>query len=351
MRSCCVLALLSLGACAASRPAGSYDSTEGQSDETKNDLGKVFDQKDAGADARGTDARTPAREDPGDEPEDEADDSSDDGDDVTPIEPVDAEHPLAELAGRYLMRMDLYSTAEATEALTTLRVRNRVSNLFLVQVSTGADVTHVVTRETLCHQVFEHFCEEGCTSWKSTSDPDVAGLFFEQRPVERELAVDGASRSLTAAKAALALGFDELDGENELPEDRDDERVWTLGSGSAERSGLFTRLVAEIPPLISVDCFVSTVQRFVTSFTGTLKASGALSLEDVEFKLTAGTEAAVIWAEGTPTSYCTTSQLNADDAPSGSAVEGMQIVRFARFSGNGCPAAADFDDLLPAKAP
>jgi hypothetical protein len=321
-----------------------------QSEETQDDLGKVFDQKDASADARRADAQAPAREDPGDEPEDEADDSSDD-DDVTPIEPVDPEHPLAALAGRYLMRMDLYSTAEASEALTTLRVRNRVSNLLLVQVSTGADETHVVTRETLCHQVFEHFCEDGCKSWKSTNDPDVAGLFFEQRPVARELAVDGASRSLTAAKAALALGFDELDGENELPADRDDARVWTLGSGSAERSGLFTRLVAEIPPLISVDCFVSTVQRFVTSFTGTLQASGALSLEDVEFELvTDGTKAAAIWAEGTPTSYCTTSQLSAD-APSGSTVEGRQIVRFARFSGSGCPAAAAFEDALPAKPP
>lgn len=339
-----VLASLLLGACHVPRPEGSFepaDAGDGQSD-----LGKLFEKKDAAVDARAHDARASIARDAGTTPPE-----TDAGDDDEPMETTDPENPLAGLTGRYLMRMDMYSTAQVKEALSTLRMRSRVSNLLVAEVSLGDSEGRLVSRETLCDQTYAHACEEGCTSWETSLDPGLSAEFFAERNWTRELELDADARTLKGGELTMALGFDEVDGESALPSSTSDARVWMLESDGQERSGVVTQLLGSVPPL-SFDCFVSTVARFVTTFSGPLSQQGALSLEHASFDLsTDRSDGRVIWAQGKPASYCSTSQLNAEQGTSSSATDITQTVRLARSEAEGCPSADTFDEALPADPP
>ncbi len=346
MNLCAVSACLVLGACAVPRPDGSF-APKDDAGASQAGLGKIF-ETDAGKGAHPHDARAASSHD------DAAPEPTPGAGEEAPTEPVDPSQPLAALAGRYLMRMDLYSTAEVKDVLATLQLRTRVSNLFVAEISLGDQDGHLVSVETLCDQRYAHTCEQGCKTWQTSIDPSLAEAFFSERTFTRDLEVDPEARTLKGAELTMAVGFDEVEGESKLPTSTSDARVWMLDEGGQERSGVLTHLTGSVPPL-SVDCFVSSVARFATSFDGSLSSDGALSIEQASFALsTEGSDGRVIWAQGEPASYCSTSALSGQSDPSGgaaSASASTQTVRFARFDGSGCPSATAFDDALPADPP
>jgi hypothetical protein len=272
-------------------------------------------------------------------------DPSDGGTDIEPLpledggaQVVDPDNPLSVLLGRYLMRVDAYSTASVSSAGNTLTIDNRVSNLSLVQLSLKPDGS-LNSREQLCTQSYQSQCVSNCSDWKTTADP-LLPRFCARRVTDRAIRIDAAG-NLIGAASEIAIGFDEQAGNTTLPTVTDDARVWQLGTNRFAVNTNLTGKLGKAPLQVSLNCIVSSVQRFSTQFSGKLDLAtfGKDALVQKPMRAdTAASTAATIFVTGTPSMYCNKSAL---DGTSAQPDQVMVVVRFARFSGSSCP--VDFD--------
>jgi hypothetical protein len=321
-----------LGACAVSRPNGAFipDSSADTRIEGFDDEGDVPNEDpppDGDSEVVG-------------DPEPDAPEP-----DATPVDPSD---PLAALAGRYLMRMDYYSTASGSSAGNTLTLKNRVSNLFYTELTLVDGVLQA--NEQLCFQNYYHTCVSGCRDpWTTAVDSDLP-RFFAQRSVKRPYDVD-AEGNLRARTELMTLGYDHNEpNASSVPAKHTDANVWKLGDGNdPTRAGVRTLISATLlvgALRVSLSCVVDSAQLFSTAFTTKLANLDAASLTSQTIPLdSSGSRAKAIYAAGDPADVCDVEQLESGDP-------GQQegFVRFkAAGTLRGCPrSAAEFDKAFAA---
>lgn len=250
---------------------------------------------------------------------------------------------LKQLEGRYLMRMDMLSTASARVAgLIQVSVRNRVSHLVASQLYVEGE--ELKGTERLCYQTFEHVCTNGCTSLTTTMHPSVRTELI-QLQVPRSYTVSG--MKLTGASQTMLLGFDASKNAS-LPTQNSDSRVWDLVSGNPREGMLLT--IDTRSRLKNLMCQVYNVQGFVSRFEGQLGGtSEAPSLENREFVLsTAGSTGETLGASN--------SDCAADDGATPSTVK--ESVRFVKVTDQideqtfwSCPSQTEWDSRLKAPSP
>ncbi|MDB4972113.1 MAG: hypothetical protein JWN48_454 [Myxococcaceae bacterium] len=259
----------------------------------------------------------------------------------------DPGNPLAVLQGSYLMRVEVYSTASASKLGNTLTLKSRVSNLMVAAVRLKSDGT-LGAHETLCTQSYTHECVSNCSNWTTTVDPELP-KHCVSRAVDRDYVVS-ASGALRVAPSVIAIGFDEQDGISALPTDPSDPRVWHMGAPDEERYGVNTHLTATLGSLATVplSCYVGTVQRFSTAFSGQLDLTtfGADALVQKPMLADSGpSSAATIYVDGQPSDYCNKAQL---DSASQQTPDEITVVRFKRYDGVECPTSqAAYDAVFP----
>lgn len=323
--------LFSLGACTVSRPDGAFIP------DSSTDTRIVGFDEDAG------DEDPP----PEDDSEVVGDPEPDAGEpDPTPVDPSD---PLAALAGRYLMRMDYYSTAMGSSAGNTLTLKNRVSNLFYTELTLVDGVLQAT--EQLCFQSYYHTCVRGCRDpWTTAVDSDLP-RFFAKRSVKRPYDVD-AEGNLSARTELMTLGYDDNEpNASSVPSKNTDANVWKLGDGSdPARAGVRTLITATLlvgsALPVPLTCVVDSAQLFSTAFTAKLAKLDAASLTSQSIPLdSSGSAGKALYAAGDPADVCNVNQLDSGDPGQ---EEGF--VRFkAAGSLTGCPkSAAEFDRAFAA---
>jgi hypothetical protein len=337
--------LLSLAACTVARPPESFLPMEEDDDDEPADPPPGFEDDDTDDDttdddAPERDARAPTRDSA------VRNDAGAGRRDGATAEPGPGATGLAALhQQRYLMRMDMYSTASSSRPVQ-LEVKNRISNLLLVEfvVEDGK----LSARERMCDQTYGHDCvTRSCVSWETKLSSDVKKAYFgsAEREVTRSYDLDLQSRELRASSATIPLGFDDSDEGKGVPTARDDARVWKVGDGR----GMFSLMAAQVRVAVSnqmISCFVETAQRFTTEFAGELPGSD-VSLDGATFPLNVeglkGEVLDVRAQNNTSTSrmQCTEETFSAS---SGSSPKGT--VRFKAYDGEGCP--TNFDSMFPA---
>lgn len=285
--------------------------------------------------------------------------SSSSADAASPVDVMPVGGPSAGLKGSYLVRMDNYSSASATKDGTTLLVHNRLSNLFVVTLTPQEDGT-VLSHEVLCDQTYWNYCDTGCTkhdAWTTSLDSRVA-KFFAGRAFDRTYTVDTAGK-LVAPLSAMALGFEAGEGGRvdvgaPLPTSKSDSHVWHLNpSDSANPSGVRTEFtinsLASAPPLTltqAVDCIVSSVQIYATTFSGQVDLKAKDPLDGKSFVLdTSGSQglSLEVTAKGVGSNtYCT--KANVDGATPADEKSWIRFKRRALGEVN-CP--ADFESKFP----
>lgn len=326
--------MFALTACSVERPPGSYEPEQDDASDDDDET-SPFERDDAGS---RRDGRIPLPEAGKPRPDARVDaGSAEDGGQL-----VEVKGPLDKLAGRYLMRLDLYSRVTST-GTPSLSLNNRMSNLFVVDVRVEDD--RLVATEMLCEQTYAHQClSSSCKSWVTRVSPAVVDEFFTpDRAIERTYNLDEETGKLTGEKKTLSLGFDEQSGKTALPTQPSDTRVWKVGSGS----GVYTEFEASVSvPVVgtqTVRCQVSNVQRIETEFSAMLSQDEP-TLEGVNIQVDiSGTTANVIHATGTPSTQCTPAKLQ-EQAPE----DETATLKFKRFDGDGCPTAGEFDAELAA---
>lgn len=352
-----------LAACDAPRPVGAFTPAYDDPDDhfaRKNDAAVAVAVTKPRGDA-GTASNTGDPSDTGDTidtsgMDEPTGDRSDGG--AAPADVTPSEGPLAGLVGNYLVRMDNYSSATATKDGTTLKVSNRVSNLFVVKLTAQDDGT-LLGREFLCDQTYWNSCDMGCTghnAWQTTLD-DRVPKFFASRVIDRTYTVDSKTGTLEAKESAIALGFDageggKIDPKAALPTDKSDSHVWHLDSSdSADPVGVRTRIKVDslksAPPLTltqALDCTLSSVQIYATKFNGQLDLNAKSPLDGKSFSLdTTGSSAQSLVVTPNDTgsrTYCTKANLDGTTP-----ADAVSWVRFKRYTGVNCP--ADFETKFP----
>jgi hypothetical protein len=262
--------------------------------------------------------------------------------------PPDPTNPVSLLQGRYLMRVDLYSTASASSAGSTLTLNNRISNMLVATLTLQSDGT-LASHEVLCNQTYQSECISSCTNWVTAVDHDLPKKCVGS-VVDRAYAVD-AHGKLQAAAAVLPIGFVEDPNVSALPTDHTDPRVWVFGDPSENRFGVNTHLTATLgkPPLLTekLDCVVSSVQRFSTVFSGQLDMAkfGKDALVQKPMSVdSSATTGKTIYVDGVPTMYCNKNSLNMTSESS----DALTTVRFQHYEGANCPGTAQaYDALFP----
>jgi hypothetical protein len=260
-----------------------------------------------------------------------------------------AEQALRKLEGRYLMRMDMFSTATVTSGLISLSTSNRVSHLIATQLF--VENGQLKGFEQLCHQTFAHRCTtKSCSSLSTTMSPVMTDFFVRAKPIERSYVLSNGM--LEGRSNTLALGYDATT-DAKLPT-VPDNRVWDPVPGNTTREGLL--LALDLAALKNVRCDVYTTQIFISKILAT-KLAGTADAPVLQmtpkFGLdTSGSDGATL---GSNSADC-----KADDGAPPS--EGEQYVRFARvepseFGGEqggafwNCPTQDVWDKRLPATAP
>lgn len=252
---------------------------------------------------------------------------------------------LKKLEGRYLMRMDMLSTASATVAgLFTFATRNLVSHLVLTQLYVEGE--QLKGTERLCYQTFKHVCTNGCKSLATTmSDAVVTELRELESP--RSYTVNG--NTLTGASQTMLLGFDATTNKTLPMAKANDPRVWDPIAGGVREGMLLT---LEMQSMVrNVKCDVYNVQSFVSTFSGAMGGTtDAPSLLDREFPL--------VTTGGTGVTLGSNQQDCASDDGSSSSIN-MQTVRFALVTEQelseqvfwSCPSQDEWNTRLKPPAP
>jgi hypothetical protein len=222
------------------------------------------------------------------------------------------EMALKKLEGRYLMRMDMHSTASVRASVITIDTRNLVSHLLVTQLY--VENGQLKGNERLCHQVFAHTCVRNCNSLKTTMSPVMTNWFVKMDTPRNYVVSNG---MLEGRSNTMALGYDgSMDPR--LPT-LEDSRVWDSISGGP-REGLV--LTLDLAAIKNVRCDVYTTQTFVSKF-GPSRLSGSADAPSLagtaKFSLdTTGSDGATL---GTNNPDC-----SADEGPP--PTQGEQNVRF-----------------------
>jgi len=355
-----------LGACDAPRPYGSWEPKypDAGPDESMSN----GDFGDDTNDATGTDEDDPAGQT--DDQSKPAGGSKDGGvkpsmDAGKPVTvPVDSKGPFGRLPGKYLMRMDSYTTVDATQGSNRLHVENRVSNLLFVTLTVN-DEGKLIGEEKLCDQTYTHVCGVGCEEWTTTLDTALVKSFFPNVKVQREYQLDG--ETLTATPATMLLGFDGDDPSpaTPLPKATSDSNIWKLDPASntspnPNRVGLRTQIMASLktsgafPVKADFACTVVTVQSLTSSF----KIGGVAPLDSEALTKvyraieTDESHIDTIFAQAGANSstltrdLCTTAKFREQTA--NNELNALIMKRADELSG--CPLTADFEKLLPGAA-
>lgn len=342
-----ILLLLALGACTSSRPDGAY--TPKYEAPSSDGCKAGFDcETDSGtSDAVTSDAGETVVENPGQD----AGDSQPDPDAGEPVV-VDPSNPLSGLAGRYLMRVDYYTTDSATDSTTgtTLTLKSRVSNLFLTVLAVGDGA--VAAAEQLCDQTSTHLCVSGCRDWKTSYSDGRLAKIKAMNPVTRKYAIDAQGLlTATADGALLRLGYDDTQFSTApIPSDKADARVWQITTSSgAMQYGMPTYLSGTLLPLgvpTALGCEVDSVQLFATAFQGTLPTLDAAGLASKIMAVSSdGSSAFPVYASGGPTQVC---DLKTLQNKAGESSGGKAFVRFQKTTLTACPAnGAAFEAAFP----
>ena len=252
---------------------------------------------------------------------------------------------LKKLEGRYLMRMDMLSTAKVTQVIT-LATRNRVSHLIATQLA--VENGRLKGYERLCYQTFAHTCTQGCTTLSTTMHPVVTDSLVKMPYAERNYTVS--SGMVTGLTSTMPLGFDATS--NPTMPTVTDNRVWDTIPGGVREGLLLTLDLAA--PLKNLRCDVYTVQNFVSQIgPSKLGGTGDAPVLSGELKL------ATIGSDGT-TLGSTSNDCKDDGGPPPTTTN--EYVRYAavradEFGGLAsndfwnCPPQTEWDKRLPPPPP
>jgi hypothetical protein len=254
---------------------------------------------------------------------------------------------LRKLEGRYLMRMDMYSTASATSGLITINTSNLVSHLIAAQLY--VENGQLKGFEQLCYQTYAHKCTKGCTGLTTKMSPVMTDWFVKAKQIVRNYVL---SNGMLEGRAnTLALGFDATMNPS-LPT-VEDLRVWDPVPGG-KREGLL--LALDLAAIKNVRCDVYTTQIFVSKIIAT-KLPGTLDAPSLPATLKFGLN-----TDGSDGATLGTSNTECASGEGPPPTEGDQHVRFApvapsEFGGAesaqfwNCPPQDVWDQRLPATPP
>jgi hypothetical protein len=312
MRALPLLAGLTLVAC------GGDDGDSGSDDTNKPDASKKPDGgKDAGKDAGG-----PTVPDTGAK-----------GDASSGNPKLDA------LAGRYLIRMDVLGIASSPGPLTgEIKIASRVSTMVVAELSVDGD--HLTANERVCTQDVKQECRDLCTNASTTVDQRVIDNFLLKRNQHRKytLAEDG---TFSGEQSAAQLGYDDPDESAHAPTDPGDERIWDVDSSNDVREGFMTKLSVTLG--VTVNCDAYAVQKYITSFSGTLGGTDDKpEIPQMDLVLDG--------AEGNALGSSSTA-CNTKNASSPVMSANVRMVRYGDDLSDsefwGCPSVDTFDEKMP----
>ncbi|MET0284575.1 MAG: hypothetical protein ABW352_08905 [Polyangiales bacterium] len=261
--------------------------------------------------------------------------------------------PLTGLEALYLMRVDYYSIVDERDQLNNrLRLKNRVSNLFLTELKSVDGKLRA--REKMCFQSSAHKCLDGCMDWDTVYGPRLPNEYKKMAPIERTYTIatnaDG-SYKLTAERSLMPLGYSEpAPGNTPLPTQLSDPRVWQLTDVTTSARGVQTTLQGTLiagPLRPALDCEVDSVMLFGTAFQSQLARLDAAALAERSPQVsTAGSKAQVLYVDGDPAAVCTEEELAGRSGGTETA-----LVRFRKTDLRACPGSAnEFEQLFPVTA-
>jgi hypothetical protein len=171
---------------------------------------------------------------------------------------------LTALAGRYLMRMDMFSTG-VIEAGVTSTLPTRVSYLYLTELQVRGD--QLVAVERLCHETFAHSCTPSCSM--NTKEVVSSAQRLWSTRITRTYTLSGTT--LAGRRATYTIGYDGAP-EDDAPGSVADARVWDVVAGGDREGfqvyGEFQTRAVVVP--VTANCTAKTSQRLVTAFGGKL---------------------------------------------------------------------------------
>jgi hypothetical protein len=168
------------------------------------------------------------------------------------------------VAGRYLMRLDIFSIALLRESLVTADLPTRVSYLYITELQPSTDGHGLVGVERLCHQTFESSCSPSCSASSAALTASIQHLWRTNQ--QRSYRLDG--QQIVGEANAYRIGYDDPSETADPPGAANDARTWDNGNGFQVQAS-FTKGV------LSADCTARTTQRLSLSFSGTLGGTAA----------------------------------------------------------------------------
>jgi hypothetical protein len=200
-------------------------------------------------------------------------DGDGDGDGPEPGEdggpPVVEDSPLVklqkELSGDYWLRVDFYSTADASG----VEIDTHTTAFSLVQIGLD-DGGKLKMIDWQCFVGIEQSCQSGCSSANTSMRPEGGHAY---RPAIRTMTVDLDSGAWRTSEEWFAVGWKGNYAEDPtavLPARSDDPLIYDPdGAGDGINIDLYVDPSAPLVP--SVDCTIRVVQKFVQGYGGTLQ--------------------------------------------------------------------------------
>lgn len=254
-------------------------------------------------------------------------------DDVDGGMPVSPDSPLAKAAGYYWLRTDIEFTYSQQAGFETLRVFNRASHFALTRLRPSGQVLTAVERT--CHIFYQHECKAACSTFTTTVSPAAVKLYRQDLP--RVYTLTNNNTMFVTDENSLLLGW--TGAADKMPTSLSDPTVWDASPEQADSKGFYVNVRASGLPQV-VDCYYNTVERFTSSYSGSLKAGG---LDGVNAKLsTEGSDAETLDYQGGGS--CVPSNTS-PPAPSLSTVRFVKVDESETFGD--CPTIADFKAKLP----
>jgi hypothetical protein len=254
------------------------------------------------------------------------------------------------VAGRYLMRLDIFSTAMLRETLVTADLPTRVSYLYITELQPSTDGHGLVGVERLCHQTFESSCSPSCSAASAALTASIQHLWRTNQ--QRSYRLDG--QQIVGEANAYRIGYDDPSETADPPGAANDARTWDSGNGFQVHAS-FTKGV------LSADCTARTTQRLSLSFSGTLGGTAAAPSLAGSRALQANvsaTRTGDLGSEGDDS--CPKNPRGVSSLDGGS----RSVLRFAPLPASisamkdtkalfteACPAASAWNTALPADAP
>jgi hypothetical protein len=264
--------------------------------------------------------------------------------DTGPKDAGPADPKLEPLAGRYLLRLDTLGTAMSPSPLGgSLRIRSRVSNLIVAELSVEGD--HLVGKERVCTQAVEQRCDEGCATASTVVDSRTISGFLLKQFQQREYTLSG-DGTFTGGRSVATLGYTG-DVDAPSPSSPDDKRIWDVDPSTPLLEGFLTKLKLTVQGVpIGVECLAYGTQKFVSAFSGKLGGTGsAPEFPEMPVDLD-GSEANAL---GASSMAC-----NSDGVETPIDESNARMVRYGDELSDdafwNCPTAAVFDKELPPTA-